>query len=45
MKVCFYLVPTARDVRSQSLHLTVEDVVLLYLVLHSGKVQAKALVV
>lgn len=40
-----YLVSTGGDVRSQSLNLTVEDVVFLHLVLHRWQVLAKALVV
>lgn len=42
---CLYLVSAAGDVRSQSLHLTLEDVVFLHFVLHRRQVLAKALVV
>lgn len=40
-----YLVAAGGDVRGQSLHLAVEDVVLLHLILHGGQVLSKALVV
>ncbi len=42
--LCLYLISTPREVRSQSLHLAVEDVVLLHLILHSRQVLAKAFV-
>lgn len=45
MVFCLYLVTAGGDVRSQSLHLAVEDVVFLHLVLHRGQVLSKALVV
>lgn len=41
--VCLYLVSTCGDVRSQSLHLTLEDVVFFHLILHRWQVLAKAL--
>lgn len=42
---CSYLVSTGGDVRGQSLDLTVEDVVLLHLVLHRWQVLSKAFIV
>ena len=42
---CSYLVSTGGDVRGQSLHLTVEDVVFLHLVLHRRQVLSKAFIV
>lgn len=42
---CAYLVSTGGDVRGQSLDLTVEDVVLLHLVLHRWQVLSKAFIV
>lgn len=40
-----YLVAAGSDVRSQSLHLTVEDVVFHHVILHRWQVLAKTLVV
>lgn len=40
-----YLVSTGVEMRSQSLHLAVEDVMLLHLILHRRQILAKALVV
>lgn len=41
--VCLYLVSACADVRSQSLHLAVEDVVFFHFILHRRQVLAKAL--
>lgn len=41
----WYLVAASRDVRSQSLHLAVEDVVFHHIILHRWQVLAKTLVV